>query len=250
MALHGRPSPHDTPSAGRPDLRPAVCGEPCSQDGACGNVEMTDSYGSDSDEDCELSDGFTLPAPWNPASIAQRRNAGHSEESRGRSGLTLPPPWASAAASAPRRSGTPPWSSNEGLQQRDEALLAIAAAAMAAAETEASRGHMEARAASTGTLMALVSSQHSPTAGDSSIPGSGLPRNKSGGWLSTLTAQHSPELLRGSGKCGSAPDFGDVQMRIRAHRPSAAGARPPFSSSSVVGQGPACPTLCKVSRSV
>jgi len=188
---------------------------------------MTDSYSSDSDEDCGLFDGLTLPAPWNPAAMAHRCTDRHSEESRGLSRLTLPSPWApAAAASAPRRSASPPWRSNEGSQQEDDAaLLAAAAAATAAAETAEVRDQMRARAVSTGTLTALVSSARSPSTGGVSPPGLGA-QQKPGGWLSTLAAQHSPELLRGSGKFGSAPDFGDVQMRIRAHRPSVAGARP------------------------
>ena len=186
---------------------------------------MAESYSSDSGEDCERLDSITLPAPWEPAAAAQRQAYRQIEEDKGFSPLTLPPLWSPAAAPVPRRWGMPPWRGDEDLQREADIALLATAAAVTAAEV-AEGGRPGARAASTGALTALEPAR-SPSVDSRSGRSQGAPKNKPGGWLSTLASQHGPELLRGSAaKFGSAPDFGDVQTRIRAHRPAAAGAHP------------------------
>ena len=223
---------------------------PC-LNGLCAATDMTDCYSSDDDEDCGQTDSLTLPPPWIPAAVAQRHFHRQSEEGSRGFGLTLPPPWAPAAAAAPRRSASPPWSSGDGLRQDNEALLTAAVAAAAAAGEPATIGdQVPARSASTGTLAALVSPQHSPSTGGVSCSSHGA-AHKPGGWLSTFAMQHNPELKRRSGKFGSAPDFGEVQTRIRAHRPSAAaGAYPDccaiMPDDAVAGQGSFLPMQLSV----
>ena len=170
-----------------------------------------EDYASDSDDGCERWDSLTLPAPWRPA--AATRGEHHREAV-----CHLPPrDPREAAGPAWRRPDSPRWGSGRQTRRSDDqALLAAAVAASAVVD----RVSTDARSRSTGDLVALV--QPADSRVDGYLKSSSGKPIKLGSWLQggKLAAGSGTEPRRVLGKYSSAPDFGEGQSRIRAHRPS------------------------------